>query len=404
MQRIILHCDLNNFFASATLSKNPTLKTLPVAVCGDAEKRHGIVLAKNTVAKRYGVVTAETIWEAKRKCPDLIILAPDFDLYEALSKKVQKIYLDYSDLVEPFGIDECWVDITNPKVDFDYGLHVANEIRCRVKKELDLTVSVGVSYTKTLAKLGSDLKKPDAVSLITPEILKKKIWRLPCSNLLMVGRSTYTNLRSMGIFTIGDIANADPEVLKTRMGKNGHTLYLAARGEENGEVKPYHYHEKPKSIGHSATAPKDITTNDEVFSAFLEFAEGISRRLRAEDLLAGTVIMHYLTNEFEGREYRMPLKSPTDLSMTIARTAMELFQNNNCLEKPLRAVGIRVVNLTDHTNARQLSFFDDPSADQTAEKIEQNILEIRNRYGKNAIKRASTIKNKTKPSTPGFYK
>lgn len=403
MNRIILHCDLNNFFATATLTENPTLKNLPVAICGDAKKRHGIVLAKNSIAKKYGVLTAETIWEAQRKCPDLIILSPNYNLYENLSKKVQSIYLEYSDKVEPFGIDECWVEITNYDMDFEKAEKIANEIRTRIKKELNITVSVGVSFTKTLAKLGSDLKKPDALTVITPEILKTKIWKLPCSELLMVGKSTKSTLNAMGIFTIGDLAISDETTLKTRIGKNGVMLRNMARGEDFSPVKSYYCKSKPKSISQSATSEKDITNSTEVFAAFLEFSEGISQKLKSENLLTETVGITVLTNTFESKEYRMPLTYPTDASMTIAKNAMAIFNKNECLTLPLRALGVRALNLKENIMARQLSLFETQNTD-IEEKIEDNILIIRNKYGKNAIKRAICMDNNVKPSSPGFYK
>ena len=403
MNRIILHCDLNNFFATATLTENPTLKNLPVAICGDAKKRHGIVLAKNSIAKKYGVLTAETIWEAQRKCPDLIILSPNYNLYENLSKKVQSIYLEYSDKVEPFGIDECWVEITNYDMDFEKAEKIANEIRTRIKKELNITVSVGVSFTKTLAKLGSDLKKPDALTVITPEILKTKIWKLPCSELLMVGKSTKSTLNAMGIFTIGDLAISDETSLKTRIGKNGVMLRNMARGEDFSPVKSYYCKSKPKSISQSATSEKDITNSTEVFAAFLEFSEGISQKLKSENLLTETVGITVLTNTFESKEYRMPLTYPTDASITIAKNAMALFNKNECLTLPLRALGVRALNLKENIMARQLSLFETQNTD-IEEKIEDNILIIRNKYGKNAIKRAICMDNNVKPSSPGFYK
>jgi len=403
MQRIILHCDLNNFFASATLTVNPTLKNCPVAICGDAKKRHGIVLAKNNIAKKLGVLTAETIWEAKKKCADLIILSPDFELYEKFSQKAQQIYLKYTDKVEPLGIDECWVEITNPNIDFLKGEKIANEIRIKIKKELGITASIGVSFTKSLAKLGSDFKKPDAVTVITPEILKENIWKMPCGDLLMVGKALCKSLNAMGIFTIGDLANANKTSLKTRIGKNGVMLYEIARGEESSTVRAYIDYQKPKSIGHSATAEKDLTENNEIFAAFLEFSEGISLKLKKDNLLAKTVVINILNNRFESREYRTPLFAPTDISMTIAKSAMELFNKNNCLSVPLRAVGVRVVNLIDNKDVRQLSLIED-NFKEIDEKIEDNILKIRNKYGKNSLKRAICMNNRAKPSSPGFKK
>lgn len=403
MQRIILHCDLNNFFASASLAFNPTLKDLPVAICGDAKKRHGIVLAKNNIAKSFGILTAETIWEAQRKCTDLIILSPDFTLYENLSKKAHQIYLRYTDKVEPFGIDECWVEITNPNITFIEGEKIANKIREEIKNELGITISIGVSFTKTLAKLGSDLKKPDAVTVISPEILKKRIWKMHCRELLMVGKSLNEKLKTMGIFTIGDLANSDEDALKIKIGKVGVMLRNMARGEDADVVKPYFKHTKPKSIGHSATTEKDLTEKNEVFAAFLEFSEAISQKLKKENLLAKTVIISILTKDFNAKEYRTPLFVPTDMSLTIAKTAMDVFDKNNCLTVPLRAVGVRVINLIDNvTSMQQLSLFDD--VDEVSEIIENNILKIRNKYGKNSLKRAICINNTVKPSTPGFYK
>ena len=404
MQRIILHCDLNNFFASATLALNPTLKGFPVAICGDAKKRHGIVLAKNNIAKQYGISTAETIWEAQRKCPDLIILSPNFKIYETVSKKAQQIYLDYTDRVEPFGIDECWVDISNNNIDFEKAEEIAQEIRQRIKDELSITVSIGVSFTKTLAKLGSDLKKPDAVTVISPTVLKERIWKMPCNELLMVGKSLCATLNSMGIFTIGDLANSDETSLSVRVGKNGVMLRKMARGEDLDEVKTYYKHQKPKSIGHSATAEKDLTEKEEIFAAFLEFSEAIGKKLKSENLLAKTIVINVSTSNRESKEFRAPLSAPTDISLTIAKNAMELFNKNNCLSEPLRAVGVRVINLIDNNAiVKQLSLLEDDVND-IDNIIENNILKIRKKYGNDSLKRAICIKNKVKPSSPGFYK
>ncbi len=405
MQRIILHIDLNNFFASAALLKNPTLKSLPVAVCGDSEKRHGIVLAKNYIAKGFGVKTAETIWEAKRKCPGLVMLPADYKLYEKLSRAVQLIYYRFSDKIEPFGIDECWVDISNKGVDFKNGELIAHKIRKTVKEETGLTVSIGVSFNKVFSKLGSDMKKPDAVTVITPECVKDKVWPLSCGELLMVGRSTLKTLKGMGIFTIGDLALADFSALKVKLGKNGVSLKKMALGEDNSLVTPFHIHEKPKSIGNSATAERDLTTREEVFSAFLDFSETVCERLRKNKLLAGSVGVHIRTFDLETKEFQMPLDSPTDISFILAKAAIKLFDANYNFEKPLRAVGVRALNLVDQNiNAAQLSLFADTDFLETQKKIEKNISEIRDKYGREAIKRASSIDAIALPSSPGFYK
>ena len=404
MNKIILHCDLNNFFASATLTKNQTLKPFPVAVCGDSEKRHGIVLAKNNIAKGFGVKTAETIWEAKRKCPDLIILKPDFELYESLSKTARNIYLDFSDKVEPFGIDECWVDISNRDVDFKKGEEIANEIRRRIKNEMGVTVSIGVSFTKTFAKLGSDMKKPDAVTVITPENFKQKVWPLSAGELLMVGRATEKALRSMGIFTIGDIAKCDITAIQNKLGKNGVSLREAANGIEKSMVLPFSNRGKPKSISNSATAEQDLTNIDQVFTAFLEFSESIAARLKEEGLLARSVGIQTTTFDFETSLYQAPLESPTDLAFIIANAALVLFEENCDFEKPFRAIGVRVIQLIEkNAPATQINMFDD-NDNSKLQIIEENMLNLREKYGKDAIKRASCLDNKAKSSSPGFYK
>lgn len=404
MERIILHCDLNNFFASVALNKNPTLKQLPVAVCGDAEKRHGIILAKNNIAKSFGVKTAETIWEAKRKCPELILLKTDYELYEEYSIKARNIYLDYSDKVEPFGIDECWVDISNIGVDFVKGEAIANEIRSRIKKELGLTVSVGVSFNKVFAKLGSDIKKPDAVTVISKDNFKDMIWKMPADSLLMVGKSTNQVLKSMGIFTIGDIANADPKAIEIKLGKNGISLQKSAKGLDDSPIIQITKRPKPKSVSHSATSEFDLVNIDEVYSAFLDFAESISAKLKEEELLAGGVGIQVTTNDFVSSQFQTALDTPTDLGLTIANTAIKLFENNCNFEIPFRAVGVRAINLVDKNSpAVQLSMFDTPQ-NEKVKLVEENVISIRSKFGKNSIKRASSINNHAKPSSPGFYK
>ena len=279
MERIILHCDLNNFFASVSLLYNQTLYNSPVAVCGDKEQRHGIVLAKNEIAKSFGVKTAEAIWEAKSKCPDLIILPPIYDKYEEFSKKAQEIYLRYTDKLEPFGIDECWLDVTGSTLLFGSGEDIANKIREEIKAELGITVSVGVSFNKVFAKLGSDMKKPDGITVISPENFRDKVWPLPVGDLLFVGGKTVQKLNSSGIFTIGDIANCEEDMLVRLFGKNGADLRRSALGEDNSPVKDIKDTQKPKSIGRSVTLSHDFTTTDEVWQTFITLAEDISSRI-----------------------------------------------------------------------------------------------------------------------------
>ncbi len=395
--RVILHCDLNNFFASASITQNPSLKLLPVAVCGDTEKRHGIVLAKNNIAKKYGVKTAEAIWEAKLKCPELVTVSPNYSLYKKFSNMAKEIYLGYSDKVEPFGIDECWVDISNRGVTYETGVKTANEIREKIKSYIGITVSVGVSFNKTFAKLGSDLKKPDAVTLISPENFKEKIWPLKCSDMIMVGKSTEASLKSLGIFSIGDLAAADERALIKKLGKNGRLLKKIAMGEDDGNVSVFSNIAPPKSISHSETSEKDLTTYEEIFSSMLKFSENICESLKKHRLMAKTVSIHLLTNDFQKKEVQAPLDFPTDISAVIAEKAMQLFKSKFTLKKPFRAVGVRVTGLEPYNSAaKQLNLFDNEERIQTLETIEDNIINIRSKYGKDSLKRAVCIKPSAK--------
>ncbi|MEE0968449.1 MAG: DNA polymerase IV, partial [Clostridia bacterium] len=280
MERTILHCDLNNFYASCECLLDPTLRDKPVAVCGREEDRHGIVLAKNYHAKKYGVATAEPVWQAKSKCPELVIVPPRYDIYVKYSKIVKNIYYQYTDKVEGFGLDECWLDISGKKVDEAEGVRIANEIRERVKSETGLTISVGVSFNKVFAKLGSDMKKPDAVTAITRNGFREQIWGLPASSLLGVGRETKKLLDRYFIDTIGKIATMPRDFFEKRLGKLGVQLWTYANGEDDSPVLRSEDHESAKSFGHGTTTPKDLTDNASVWDTILELTQDISESLR----------------------------------------------------------------------------------------------------------------------------
>ena len=389
--RIILHCDLNNFFASVSLLDNPTLYDVPVAVCGSAEERHGIVLAKNEIAKKYGVKTAEAVWEAKAKCPELVILRPNYEKYRKYSEATRSILSRYTDLLEPFGIDEAWLDVTGSTLLFGDGEAIAESIRATVKKELGLTVSVGVSFNKVFAKLGSDMKKPDAVTVITRENFKQKVWPLAVSELLFVGKSTTKRLGDLGILTIGDVAECDDLTLERLLGKNGRQLKEYALGEDNSPVLPYLCEHIPKSIGRSITPAKDITTPDEVWSIFISQAETIAHELRKYSLYAGSIQVHTRTTALKVKEFSRALSSPTDLSMTIAKKGFELFQENYLWDMPLRSVGLRVSSLRDDTYAVQQDMFFEEADDSKDRIIESSIDSLRERFGKSSIKRGRTL-------------
>ncbi len=387
--RIILHCDLNNFFASVSLLSNPTLYDMPVAVCGSVEARHGIVLAKNEIAKKFGVKTAEAIWEAKQKCPDLVTLPPDYKKYHEYSRAAQKIYARYTDLIEPFGIDECWLDVTGSTMLFGSGEQIAERIRADIKCELGITVSVGVSFNKIFAKLGSDMKKPDAITVISRENFKQKVWELPVSDLLFVGKSTAAKLNESGIFTVGDITKCDDAMLARLLGKAGAQLKCYALGEDNSPVTAPSDDDIPKSIGRTITPPKDITTPDAVWKIYIGIAEEISQILHEKNLYAATIQVHTRDTNLKTKEYSHTLTNPLNTSILLAREAMKIFEKNYNWGLPLRSVGFRVTNLKGDNIAFQQDVFGEETDNEKQEIIENSILDLRKKFGNQSLKRGT---------------
>lgn len=390
--RVILHCDLNNFFASVSLLSNVTLYNLPVAVCGSVEARHGIVLAKNEIAKSYGVKTAEAIWEAKLKCPDLVTLPPDYKKYNEYSLLARKIYERYTDLVEPFGIDECWLDVTGSTRVFGSGEEIANRIKNEIKRELGITASVGVSFNKVFAKLGSDMKKPDAVTVISRENFKEKVWPLPVGDLLFIGKNTAEKLRNSGVFTIGDIAICEENMLSRLLGKNGLMLKTYALGEDISPVTPPREDDMPKSIGRSVTPSFDIKDREEVWKIFLEISEDISRQLHAKNLYATCVQVHTRDTSLNIKEFGKTFSTPSNISIMLAKRALSIFEDNYKWSLPLRSVGFRVTGLKNDNIAIQQDIFGDINDDKKAEIIEDSILTLRKKFGEDSIKRGRNVK------------
>lgn len=391
-ERVILHCDLNNFFASVSLLFNPTLRSVPVAVCGDKEQRHGIVLAKNEAAKRCGVKTAEAIFEARAKCPELVILPPMMDKYKEYSKKAHRIYEEYTDMIEPFGIDECWLDVTGSRLLFGSGEEIADKIRREIKQKLGITVSVGVSFNKVFAKLGSDMKKPDGITVISRENFREKIWRLPISDLLFVGRKTTDRLRSCGICTIGDAAVCSDEMLERLLGKNGLELKRYALGEDNSPVSRQHEKATPKSIGRSVTRQQDFKTPDEIWGMFLSLAREISDSLREQGLYAGGVQVHIRNAALSVKEFSRSYPDSVNGAKIIAERGMELLNEHFGFTEPLRSVGLRAINLRGYQTAIQEDIFGDSEKRETEEKIESSIYELRKKFGSTSITRAAEDK------------
>ncbi|MBO5321177.1 MAG: DNA polymerase IV [Clostridia bacterium] len=389
--RVILHCDLNNFFASVSLVFNPTLKDMPVAVCGDKENRHGIILAKNEIAKKFGVKTAEPIFEAKRKCPDLVTLPAIYDRYEEYSKKAQEIYRRYTDMVEPFGIDECWLDVTGSVVLFGSGEEIAFKIKEDIKKELGITASVGVSFNKVFAKLGSDMKKPDAITVISRENFKQKIWDLPISDLLFVGNKTKEKLKSLGVRTIGEITFCSDDSLKKLLGKNGLELKAFALGEDRSPVVTPSFEDKPKSVGKSVTRGTDFTNEKQVWQEFLSFGETICATLREKELYASGVQVHIRTASLKVQEFSKSFSETTNCSLTFAKWGFELFKENYSFNEPLRSVGLRAINLKNEHLGGQLDLFGEKKDDTKTEKADKSLYDLRRKFGKEKLKRGRNI-------------
>ena len=400
MEKSILHCDMNNFYASVECVLNPELKNYAIAVCGSEKERHGIVLAKNYKAKDKGVKTGDTIWQAKLKCPDIVIIdKPHYDQYAIYSKEAINIYKRYTDKIESMGLDECWLDVTNSIKLFGNPVYIANTLRRQIKNELGLTISVGVSFNKTFAKLGSDLKKPDATTVITKENFKDVVWPLPISDLLGVGRKTKQLLNKNYIYTIGDLANEKIERLQYILGKNGVRLYDEANGLEDDDVNYVDYIEEVKSISHGITTIKDLKNNDEVWTTMLELSKEISFRLIDKRLRAGGVSVSIRNSELNWEQFQMKFITTEQSSINIAKYAFELFKNRYDWHKPVRTVTISAIYLTNEDVPIQLNVLEDNGFKEKLEKAEKCVQDLNLKYGSEIVKNATLITNDNLPNS-----
>ena len=387
MDRIIFHCDLNSFYASVELLSHPDLRDVPMAVCGDPHSRHGIILAKNEPAKKFGIQTAETIWQAKKKCPDLVLLPPHHGLYHQYSKLVNAIYDEYTDLVEPFGIDESWLDVTNTLHLFGGDAKaLADHLRERIKGELGLTLSVGISFNKVFAKLGSDYKKPDATTVISRENWQSIVWPLPVGDLLYVGGAARKLLKQYGIFTIGQLAACSREMLETLMGKTGIQLYEYANGLDHAPVRSRHDPEPVKSVGNGTTFPQNLTTRDQVRGGIAMLADSVASRLRHHGLYAGGVQVTVRDPEFHDRSRQCQLPAPTHLIRDLTDTAMDLVNQIWKPPAPIRALTVTAIHLVPEGQAfEQVDLFTPVPKKEKQEKLEGAMDQIRKKYGSSAI-------------------
>lgn len=395
--RVILHVDGNNFFASCECLLRPELKEVPMAVAGDPESRHGIILAKNQLAKVKGVQTAEPIWQAQRKCPGLVLVSPHRDTYTRISRAMNQIFLDYTDLVEPASIDESYLDLTG-------SLHLlgvdaktaADRIRARVRSELGITVSVGVSFCKVFAKLGSDYQKPDATTCFPPEAMPTLIWPMPVGNLLYVGGKFAGQLQALGIHTIGDLAHTDPELLRRKFGARGESAWRCANGEDTEPVRPYDEPREVKSIGNSITFRRNLVGERELKLGFTALAESVSQRMRQQQLCCHTLQIQIRDPNFRTISRQLTPERPLFLARELAESAMALAAQSWDFKKPVRLLSLTAKQLSPlESDAEQLSLF--PTPDQAGRerqgKLEDALSAIRGRFGKDAIQLGGFLGN-----------
>ncbi len=390
MERNILHCDCNSFFASVELLKYPHLTDKPVAVCGDPKSRKGIILAKNEIAKSYRIQTAETVWSAKRKCPELILLPSHHEEYAKYSSIINEIYYRYTDLVEPFGIDESWLDVTGSLHLFGGDvLALADEIRRTVKHETGITISIGVSFNKAFAKLGSDYKKPDAITHISHDMLEKIAFPLPVSDFLHVGKYTVNVLNMHGIYTIGEFYKCSSKFLEDLLGKTGKTLYDTLHCNDMYPVRSYSEKRDVKSVGNGTTFKNDLVSRESIKSAVITLSDTVAMRLRKYNLKCSTVQIVVKYPNFKSITRQIPLAEPTLLSRDISSKAMELIEKAVPSGTAIRMITITALGLVDVTlSSKQITLFAEEQSELNNEKIENlenAVYKIKQKYGKNSI-------------------
>ena len=387
--RVILHSDINCCYAAIEHLHHPELHHKPLAVGGDPEARHGIVLTADYMAKKYGVKTGMALWQAKQLCPEITFISPRMDVYLRFSRMAHEIYAEYTDRQEPYGIDESWLDVTESSSLKGDGYKIAREISDRMKFELGITVSIGVSYNKIFAKLGSDYKKPDAITTMYKDEYKEKAWRLPVSDLLYVGKSTDRKLKNMGIHTIGDLAIQDRKILEQCLGKMGLILWTFANGYDDSPVKKENTHAPIKSIGNSTTTPRDLETEEDVKIIIYVLAESVAARLRENGFRCRTVEISIRDKGLYSFTRKRKVANATNITRESAEAAFALFKDNYDFRRqsPIRSLGVRGADLVTDDYWEQMDLFDDPQIREKYKKADAAVDEIRKRFGYYSIQR-----------------
>lgn len=397
MKKKILHIDVNNAFLSWTaverLKQGDTidLRKIPAVIGGDEAKRHGIVVAKSNIAKKFGIQTAEPLYMARRKCPSVIVVPGDFELYRKCSNKLYNLFLEYTEKVERFSIDECFLDLTEYLKPGEDLIKLGITIKERIKKEFGFTVNVGVSDDKILAKIASDFEKPDKIHTLFKSEIQDKLWKLPVSEMFLVGKKSIPKLNRMGIKTIGDLANTDKANLIKEFGKYGYTIWKYANGNSEEEVN--YLPEKPKGIGNSITLPYDVANLQELEVTLVELVEKVAYRLRKENMYATVVNVQLKNKEFKNYSHQKKLMTRTDSTNEILNTAKELL-NELFTGEAIRLIGVRVDGLVEKEEM-QLSIFD-IKEDSKNRKLDDTMDKIKEKYGYNIITRATELKGNIK--------
>ncbi len=387
MARVILHSDANSFYAGVESVYDPSLRDKPVAVSGDADNRHGIILTKNQRAKGYGVKTGEAIWQAREKCPNLVCISPHYPLYLRFSARMRAMYEEYSDHVESFGLDEAWIDFSAPGRDLREGERIANEIRNRVRDELGITVSIGVADNKVFAKLGSDMKKPDAVTLLTPERYAETVWRLPAYELLYIGPSTRRKLAAIGVLTIGDLARCDTRTLEKKIGRNGVLLKAFANGGDVSPVQRADLSVPVKSVGNSTTPPRDICDIEDARCILYMLAQSVAARMREQGLRGACVAIGARTTDLVSTTRQCHLPRPTNLTGEIIAAALRLFEENYLDGFPYRSLGVSCSALSGDCEPVQLDLTGAEQKRFRQRELERAVDALRGRFGQHVVRR-----------------
>lgn len=389
--RVILHCDMNNFFASVECLFRPELKEVPMAVAGSEDDRHGIILAKNNIAKKYGIVTAETVWQAKKKCPHLVTVPPHHERYSYYSKVINDIYCRFTDMVEPFSIDESWLDVTGSRLLFGEGYEIAQKISAMVKEETGLTMSIGVSFNKFFAKMGSDYKKPDAITCITRDNYKEILYPLPVGDMIFVGKSTLERLNMLGIHTIGDLAETDVEILKKAIGKSGQSLWENANGMDIDPVMNIDYQREEKSVGNGITFRRDLETMEDIRAAMVMLSDSLSSKLRKRNLKGNVIKIDIKDANLKKITRQKKLTYSTCLKSEITEEGLKLLLSNWQIGNPIRHITVTMSGFEDDKNPRQMCLFESENTNEKAYHMEKSIDDIRNRFGDLAISFGSNV-------------